>query len=183
MGADCAERLGISKWIPPVPVEMTGKAHPCTWPAKFDVDAWQKQPDAFAAGDPVQVTEKLHGTFCLLGYHGDEGAATASKSMAGELSFDPANPDNEHNLYVRAWRQHDEKIVALAKQLNASMEVLGEIVGPEVQDLHYELSSPTFFGFDVRVDGAEFLYARIIRGADCDGRRDAGVRSEVPGSA
>ena len=151
LGDDLAEALGIVKWEPPIPPRMDGVAEPCSWPSGFDVDSWQKHPDLFVMGERVQVTEKLHGTFCLLGYDPHQGSVAASKRMAGKARFVPDAEENAGNLYVRAWREHADRIVGWVRTHGRRLQLLGEIVGPKVQDLTYGQQRPTFMAFDAKV--------------------------------
>jgi hypothetical protein len=65
-GDDVAEFLGITKYEPPVPLELAGEVcniHGKT--TKYDFESIQTVPDLFTVGEDVVVTEKLHG--CLHG--------------------------------------------------------------------------------------------------------------------
>ena len=147
VGDDARELLGIEKYVPPIPVHMQGVVAPGPG-ASFDVEPWQAHLGVFAPGEPVQVTEKLHGTFCQMGFDLDEGPFVASKGMAGKTSFVLDAPENEANLYVRAWRAIAERLEAVAREGGRSVTLCGEIAGPRVQDLHYNLTEPTLFVFD-----------------------------------
>lgn len=147
VGDDARERLGVEKYVPPIPVHMQGVVAPGPG-ASFDVEPWQEHLGVFTEGEPVQVTEKLHGTFCQVGFDLDEGPFAASKSMAGKTSFVLDAPENEANLYVRAWRVLSDRLEAAAREYGRSVTLCGEIAGPRVQDLHYNLTEPTLFVFD-----------------------------------
>lgn len=147
IGDDARELLGIEKYVPPIPVHMQGIVAPGPG-ASFDVEPWQEHLGVFTRGEPVQVTEKLHGTFCQMGFDLDEGPFVASKSMAGKTSFVLDAAENEANLYVRAWRAVAEQLEAVARRRTRSVTLCGEVAGPRVQDLHYNLTEPTFFVFD-----------------------------------
>lgn len=147
-GDDMAGRLGVVKWVPPVPVHMQGVVEPCLVSPGFDVENWQAHPDVLRRGEPVQVTEKLHGTFCAVGFDIDEGPVVASKGMLGKTRFRLDTADNDNNLYVSAVRSRLDRLEAFARDRGHSVWLLGEIVGPKVQDLHYGLPSPEFFVFD-----------------------------------
>lgn len=68
-GQDVAGLLGIEKYVPPVPQGMAGDAIPLFGvPKKFDFESIQAIPDLFEPGEPVHVTEKLHGTMIQIGY-------------------------------------------------------------------------------------------------------------------
>ncbi len=150
VGDDLTEPLAVTKWVPPIPTQMQGIAVPCTWTNGFDVESWQSYPHVMQAGEAVHITEKVHGTLCLLACHPEHGPAVASKGMLGKSCFDLEAPDNDRNLYVRAWHKHGDALQRWCDANAAPIQVLGEIVGPQVQDLHYGLSEQTFLGFAVR---------------------------------
>lgn len=154
VGDDLREHLGITKYVPEIPVHMQGIVEPYSWSASFDVEPWQAHVGVFRDGDLVQVTEKLHGTFCEMGFDLEHGAFVASKSMAGKTRFVLDAPESESNLYVRAWRAAADKIETAARAEGRSLTLCGEIVGWKVQDLNYGLPTPTFFVFDALIGTA-----------------------------
>ena len=147
VGDDVTDLLGVVKWVPPIPVHMAGGVEPC--PSKgFDVESWQRHPGVLEPGERVQVTEKLHGTFCLLSFDLEHGPIVASKGMTGRTRFRLDTDENDENLYVRVGRGFLDGIEAEAMSRGVSVSVFGEIVGPKVQDLSYGLAEPTLFVFD-----------------------------------
>lgn len=64
-GTDVMERLGIERYEPPVKLaggdELPADLHPKIYSSKFDVEGLHKFPTIFAEGEPVIVTEKIHG--------------------------------------------------------------------------------------------------------------------------
>ena len=154
VGDDVSGSLGVVKWEPPIPENMEGLAAHAQWSAGFgDIDHWQDHPDRFDSGEVVHITEKLHGVCCVLGHDPEHGPFAASKGLAGKLSFIVEHPDNEDNVYVMAWRQHGEIVESLAKEMGQQVAVMGEIVGPGIQDLNYRLPRQRFFMFDMKVGG------------------------------
>ena len=158
VGDDAIEALGIVKWEPPIPVHMAGQVE--AGPAyNYDIDNIKSWPRILKSGEDVAITEKLHGTFCCLGYQrASDGfqaqpvvTSKGNLKMGRKLKADV--PENEHNLYVRAWRDYSDAIVAqvLASE-HGSLMFFGEICGPKVQDLSYGFSRPAFMLFDVRCD-------------------------------
>ncbi|MER5349868.1 RNA ligase (ATP) [Kitasatospora sp. NPDC002551] len=160
-GEDFAALLGITKWQPPVPTTMSGEvvAAPDLLPW-VDVENLKRFPDVFAPGEPVVVTEKLHGSCCLVTYHAATGEVqVSSKGMAARGL---ALVEDARNLYWRAVRAHGVARVAarLAARLGAErVGVFGEVYGAGVQDLTYGGSgrgeAPGYAAFDVSalVDG------------------------------
>lgn len=84
------------------------------------------------------VTEKLHGTACLLTYAADEDRVYVSSKGFGAKSL--ALKEDPRNLYWRAVRGHGvaEAAAELAARLGARrVGVFGEVYGAGVQDLSY----------------------------------------------
>ncbi len=175
-GQDFAELLGITKWRPPIPTAMNGdvEAAPDLLPW-VDIENLQRFPDIFEPGEPVVLTEKLHGSCCLLTYHAATGTVQVSSKGIGAQYL--ALKEDERNLYWRAVRAHGVAEVAarLAEQLGAErVGIFGEVFGVGVQDLGYGTSArtelPGYAAFDVSalIDGqlrwlsaAELLAGRL----------------------
>ncbi len=151
LGDDLAKELGISKWHPPTPAYTNGPVVEATFVRGFsDIESWQSQPGRFADGEPVHITEKLHGTFCALTFDPEHGPCVSSKGLLGKFSFDLADSANEGNVYVEAWKRHGDAIGACARALGWPVTVMGEVVGPKIQDLTYGLAERELRVFDVR---------------------------------
>ncbi|MGW0877589.1 RNA ligase (ATP) [Streptomyces sp. NPDC002740] len=138
-GTDFAERLGIVKWVPPIPPTMSGdvESAPDLLPW-VDIENIQRYPGIFEPGEPVILTEKLHGTACLLTYVADEERVYVSSKGFGSKSL--ALTEDPRNLYWRAVHGHDVPGAAarLAQRLGARrIGVFGEVYGAGVQDLTY----------------------------------------------
>lgn len=138
-GTDFAETLGITKWVPPIPPTMDGdvEAAPDLLPW-VDIENLQRYPDLFEPGEPVVLTEKLHGTACLLTFHAEEGRVQVSSKGFGGKGL--ALREDPRNLYWRAVHGHGLAGVArrLAERLGARrVGLFGEVYGSGVQDLAY----------------------------------------------
>ncbi|WP_432029743.1 RNA ligase (ATP) [Streptomyces sp. 1222.5] len=138
-GTDFAERLGIVKWVPPVPPTMSGEVESAPGLLPWvDIENIQRYPDIFTPGEPVVLTEKLHGSACLLTWLADEGRAYVSSKGFGARSL--ALREDPRNLYWRAVRGHGvaEAAARLAERLGARrVGIFGEVFGAGVQDLSY----------------------------------------------
>ncbi|MFC9891203.1 RNA ligase (ATP) [Streptomyces pilosus] len=161
-GTDFAELLGITKWVPPVPPSMSGdvESAPDLLPW-VDIENIRRHPEIFAPGEPVVLTEKLHGTACLLTYCAAEDRVHVSSKGFGARSL--ALREDPRNLYWRAVRAHGvaEAAAELAARLGARrVGVFGEVYGAGVQDLAY--------GADGRRD--TLGYAVFDVSAEIDGR-------------
>ncbi|MFE0509825.1 RNA ligase (ATP) [Streptomyces sp. NPDC058964] len=161
-GTDFAERLGIAKWVPPIPPTMNGdvESAPDLLPW-VDIENVQRYPDVFTPGEPVVLTEKLHGSACLLTYLADEGRVFVSSKGFGAKSL--ALKEDPRNLYWRAIRGHGaaEAAARLAERLGARrVGIFGEVFGAGVQDLTYgadgrrETLGYAVFDVSAEIDGA-----------------------------
>ncbi|MFE2874221.1 RNA ligase (ATP) [Streptomyces roseus] len=163
-GVDFAGLLGITKWVPPVPTTMNGEveAAPELLPW-VDIENLQRYPDLFRPCEPVVLTEKLHGTACLMTYVADGGRVLVSSKGFGSKGL--ALKEDERNLYWRAVRGHGVPEVAakLAERLGATrIGVFGEVYGAGVQDLAY--------GTDARTAATGPGYAVFDVSAEIDGQ-------------
>ncbi|MEV0735806.1 RNA ligase (ATP) [Streptomyces sp. NPDC050549] len=161
-GTDFAELLGIVKWVPPIPPTMSGdvESAPDLLPW-VDIENIQRFPGIFEPGEAVVLTEKLHGSACLLTYFAEDGRVQVSSKGFGAKSL--ALKEDPRNLYWRAVLGHavPEAAARLAERLGARrVGVFGEVYGAGVQDLTYgadgRRSTLGYAAFDVsaEIDGA-----------------------------
>jgi RNA ligase (TIGR02306 family) len=65
VGTNVMADLGISRWEPEVKLTMADELPQEQWPAvfapKFDIESYEKFPHVIADGEPVVITEKVHG--------------------------------------------------------------------------------------------------------------------------
>ena len=156
-GTDWADMLGITKWVPPIPVNMSGKVEPApdllSW---CEIENIKRYPDIFEPGEPVIATEKIHGTCCLLTYVRATGQVLVSSKGFGSKHL--AIVEEAGNLYWRAVRAHGVDVTAkrLADELDVDrVGIYGEVYGQGVQDLHYGDSAtagvPGYAVFDIKL--------------------------------
>jgi RNA ligase (TIGR02306 family) len=144
IGEDVAERLGIVKYDPPIPIEMAGECS--SLPpgfAKYDVDHWNTNPAAFEYGEHVIMLEKLHGANCSI-YISQTDLQVCSRSYS--------LVESESNAFWRAFRSSGLNVNNIrAAMLNADIESIylyGEVV--PTQDLKYGHTDPTLYFYDMR---------------------------------
>ena len=154
-GDEVTELLELVKYEPPVPIAMQGEVAAAAGATiHYDIDDIKKYPDAFEEGEPVVFTEKLHGSWCCLGWHPDHGPVVSSKGMSDKGLKLKVNEANKNNLYVRAWHANVDAFERARAKLagdGAPFYVLGEVFGRGVQDLHYGEPNPALAVFDVYV--------------------------------
>ncbi|WP_406284276.1 RNA ligase (ATP) [Embleya sp. NBC_00896] len=154
-GKDFADTLGIVKWVPPIPVHMSGEivaaADLLPW---VDIENVRRFPELFTPGEPVVATEKIHGTACLYTYVAATGASLVSSKGFGAKSFGLVR--DEKNLYWRSVLAHRVEAAAAelaARHGAARVGVFGEVFGQGVQDLGYGAQGrselPGYAAFDV----------------------------------
>lgn len=178
IGDDVAEMMDIEKWVPPIPTSMNGVVSQMSYldyVFNFDVDNIKGEPDYFEEGEEVYITEKIHGTFCVVGFIPDaismrEGLdhsiLISSKGLwkKGHI-FDINNPDNDSNLYVKTIRNSglvgrfvDDEDLGYTER---PIYLLGEVFGKGVQDLHYGADEPRFALFAVVVRRPDGQYEHM----------------------
>ena len=166
-GRDYQDDLGISKWIPPVPLSLSGKALPCPSIEPYtEIENRKRFPNAFIASEDVVATEKLHGS-CLVA-HFNGHLHVSSKGLASQHLALVEDPDAARkNAYWQVARALDleAKLRAYAAAHGAETVTLyGELLG--VQDLMYGLQKGRLDArcFDLRVNG-RFLDAAPLAAA------------------
>ena len=107
---DVSEFFGIQKYEEPIPSSMSGQLWACHRATlSFDIENYQNYPN-FLVNDEVEVSEKIHGSFCRVTYvpnlnHEDafEGNfVIASKGLGAKgLVFKNVPENLETNVYVR----------------------------------------------------------------------------------
>ncbi len=163
-GQEVSAELGVRKWEPPAPpAHMSGLCYGagpdrCM---KYDIENFKAHPEVLQADEPVVFTEKIHGTWCQVGYlppsmvdlHG--ALVVSSKGLSGKgLAFIPDAPDNAANLYLRVARALDigrrlAEVFVADLAADRPVFVLGEIFGAGVQDLGYGARVDAELGFRV----------------------------------
>jgi len=157
---DYAKLMKITKYEPPIPIHMSGEVfNAFGMTVKFDVENYKKWPDTLVEGEEVVMTEKLHGTWCCMGYHPDSTVPiVTSKGLSDKGVAFKFNEANANNLYLNALRatndeNGDNAVTRLFQWRNELIPfyILGEIFGAGIQDLKYGGSPPAFRVFDIYV--------------------------------
>jgi RNA ligase (TIGR02306 family) len=156
-GADFAERLGVTKWVPPVPVSMSGDVVAASdlmpW---IDIENIARYPDIFEAGEAVVATEKIHGSACLFTLLAETGEhLVSSKGFGGKYLALVESPANLYWRAVTAYGVPDAAAKIAARYGARRVGIFGEVFGKGVQDLAYGADATSTLGyaaFDVSVD-------------------------------
>jgi RNA ligase (TIGR02306 family) len=156
-----AEYLGVDKYDPPEKVSAGDSERDSAFFSRYtDIENLQNFPDSFVVGEPVIVTEKIHGTNVRLGYC-PESDGKDYKWMAGSHGLRRREELPESDKVSLYWQPFKwvptlkDMIDAIRAHYNvASVVVYGEIFGSGVQDLTYGLknSEKGFRVFDISIN-------------------------------
>lgn len=158
-GDDVMELLGITKYVPEIPANLSGEvfASDPRYTVNFDIENIKNYPDIILEGEEVVFTEKLHGTFTQIVYlpprfieaegleyketFGDRNGLlmVGSKSLSADGLMFKANKQNDNNVYVKVVVEQDmlSKFMEQFKDEELPVIMLGETFGSDVQDLRY----------------------------------------------
>jgi RNA ligase (TIGR02306 family) len=152
-GEDVREHYGIFKYVPPVRVGAGDAAadHPL-FVSFTDVENLRNYTTVLEAGEPVIVTEKIHGTNSRVGIIEGEW-------MAGSMSVRRKQPETEAELAGSTYwfPTTVPGVRSLLEQMATEHRqciLFGEIYGSKIQDLHYGCRGALGYrAFDLLVDG------------------------------
>ena len=169
-GTDYAELLGISKYSPPIPINMAGRLEPVDGLRTYtDIENIKRFPEVLVDGEEVICAEKLHGT-CTVVALIDGQLAVSSKGNAGKglgIIRDTDEEGKTINVYWRMAERYDleSKLQMLSEPYlldSTRIHIYGETLG--VQDLLYGLPKGEleFRAFDIRVDEQFLDYDQLV---------------------
>lgn len=137
-GCDLAADLGITKWEPPIPIEMAGQVEAAPGGSIFrtytDIENIKSFPTVLHDGEMVRMTEKLHGSCTLVGIINGQRVVSSKGIAARHLCL----KESASNVYWRIAQQLElfDKLRDLMDALGSpEMLLFGEVLG--VQDLRY----------------------------------------------
>ena len=129
VGDDVAEILGVTHYEPPLPVSTTGEAErpPSGYRPVYDLESARRYGAAvFEPGEPLFVTEKIHGANGRFGWTEEGGFHCGSRTEWKR--------ESEDLIWWRALHAYPALKEFLTQ--NPDITVYGEVYG-QVQDLHY----------------------------------------------
>lgn len=151
-GEDLAARLGITFWEPPIPLAMQGEVTPLPPAPAYryhDVEQFGIYAAEFQPGEPVVVTEKLHGTQGVYARLDGQWHVTSkglSRQRLGLL-------DSASNVYWRAARTTGLFRATEEAFPDGDVQVFAEVL-PVQKGFTYGQRDPTLFVFRVLLDGS-----------------------------
>jgi len=152
-GADCATVLGVTKYEPPIPAHFAGQIQRPRGDfnlLRYDIENIKAYKRVFQEGEPVVMTEKIHGTLMQAVYWpATDQFAVSSKGLGARGFIIENNEANAGNTYIRAAKKHDlesklRKLCTKMQEFNGegsapieAIFVVGEVYGNGIQDLGY----------------------------------------------
>ncbi|MFN7920926.1 MAG: RNA ligase family protein [Bryobacteraceae bacterium] len=139
IGDDVAEQLGVTHYEPPPQISTGGDnvRPPAGYHPVYDIDNLRRFVHAFREGEPVWITEKIHGAngrWCFVDGQMFTGSRTEWKKEAPEVVWWKAL---EARPEIREWCQ-----------AHPGWTLYGEVYG-RVQDLRYGLTGVEIMVFDL----------------------------------
>ena len=147
-GDDVTERLGITKYVPEIPSSMSGEVwNTPGMTLQFDIENIKKYPDVLQEGEEIVATEKLHGTFCQMGFYREEPIVT-QKGIGNRRQAFLLDQVNAGCIYVQQFHKQRATLDEIHEE-HPTFYIMGEIHGRGVQDLQYDMKEKGFRVFDV----------------------------------
>ena len=157
LGEDVSERLGITKYEPPIPSSLSGNVKTFDIPGLYghDCEHIGVYINEFEPNERVVITEKVHGTQLVLAY--DFNTDTTLVSSKGLFKNGLVLEKSETNAY---WQVvENDKLVEKIKSNFTSgvIQLFGEAI-PFQSGYTYGKTKPTCLIFDIRQDGVSIPY-------------------------
>lgn len=171
LNVDISEKLGISKYSPPIPFNMGGivkhndSLNFSSSIAHHDVEQFRLFADEFSKEENCVVSEKCHGSQCNVFFSKTGEIGVSSKGMNGK---DLILERSESNLYWQALENSNlinyikcEILEPESIDLkNHDVQLVGEVI-PCQKNFSYGQEKPTIKLFRLRIDGREYSISEI----------------------
>lgn len=170
---DVADELGIVEWEPPIPIHMAGAVQAAPkgtiFTAYTDIENLKRYPEALRPGEPVAITEKLHGACLCLGVFRDGADVRRVVSSLGLARGHVTLQENATNVYWRAASHYGLFPALESFMADEGLEqamLFGEVLG--VQDLRYGFSDGKvgFRLFDLLTPAGYLDHDRLVATAE-----------------
>lgn len=158
---DLSERMGITKYEPPIPTHLSGQVEPIADGVQYgqhDCEQFGVYADQLQEGEDVVITEKLHGSQVIIFW--DTTTDYQFVTSKGLLGKGLCLTESETNAYWRAaapiWKLILDSFAAEIEVFDLAgvrVQVFGELVPCQGANWSYGFTEPTIRVFDVRVNG------------------------------
>lgn len=149
---DLAGYLGVEKYEPPEEI-LDGDSqrrnpffHPYT-----EIENLRNFPDAFTEGEPVIVTEKIHGRNCRIGlcYEDEAMVVMAGSHNVRRKQYTTKGTVSAYWKPLEMYPQIEEMLREIYLRYQHNVILFGELYGPGMQDLTYGQKDLAFRLFDI----------------------------------
>jgi len=157
IGEDISEKLGITKYEPPIPTQLAGKVKSFDMPfvGSHDCEHANVYVNDLVDGERVVITEKIHGSQFILAHNVDTNETIVSSK--GLLKSGLTIEESDTNSYWIA-SKNDDVVPKIRKNFTTGViQVFGEVV-PVQSGYSYGQTKPTSRLFDVRHNGESIPY-------------------------
>lgn len=166
-GEDLSERMDITKYEPPIPINLAGEAEALPSDVRFgqhDCEQFGVYADQLQVGEDVVITEKLHGSQAIYYLHFPTG--TRFVSSKGLLGRGLCLTQNETNAYWRhaaeIWNLIERSVGSGIFPPDASIQVFAELIPCQGGAWTYGVKGGTTVRvFDVRMNGTSVPYDKL----------------------
>lgn len=160
LSEDVSNRLGITKYEPPIPAQLAGKVKSFDMPhiGNHDCEHANVYVNELINGERVVITEKVHGSQFILGYNFDtcETIVTSKGMLKSGLVIE----ESDENTYWIA-SKNDDLVGRITRNYNSGVvQLFGEVI-PVQKGYNYGQKIPTVRIFDIRVDGKSIPYDQV----------------------
>lgn len=149
VGTDVTELLGIEKYEPPIPAQITGDAKKFVWPINKTDETRVQLDDEYKfieslTGKPYYISLKLDGTSSTFLIHPDD----ETYHVCGRNYSYKEN--DSHNFWVLS-RKYDieQKLRKINGKYGVCIGIQGECTGPGIQQNKLGLPYPDLYIFNV----------------------------------
>ncbi len=160
VGVDVSEKLGISKYEPPIPTQLAGKVKSFDMPfiGNHDCEHANVYVNELVDGERVVITEKVHGSQFILAHNVDTNDTIVSSK--GLLKNGLTIEESDENSYWLAAKNDDIVNKIRSNWTEGVVQIFGEVI-PVQGGYSYGQNKPTASLFDIRVNGESIPYDMV----------------------
>jgi len=160
LGEDISDKLGITKYEPPIPTQLAGKVKSFDMPfiGNHDCEHANVYVNDLIKGERVVITEKVHGSQFILAHEIETDKTIVSSK--GMLKSGLSIEESDDNTYWIATK-NDDIVGRITRNFDSGViQVFGEVI-PVQKGYNYGQTKPTVRIFDVRVNGDSIPYDKV----------------------
>lgn len=170
IGEDIASEMGITKHEPPIPIQLAGQVKPFRdninqIGGSHDCEQLRVYQDQYVQGERVVVSEKVHGSQCIITY--DVETLEVTITSKGLRSSGLHLQDNGNSYWIG---YHNNRMIDIfldvIRECNPQtvIRMFGELV-PCQKGYSYGQTRSKILLFDIRVDSKSIPYDQVPQSA------------------